>query len=158
MSRKLIHEFCKFFKCEIKDLQKYLFCPFNRRKLIEKYRNILVRTTYKNRNGTRHVFRLAGLSLQDAKHCKAYNSFLGVTVLQHFYARHRIFVKNHNLPCVLELTPQQDTKYYPIELLEVYDDEDEYQENISNKNLILEHFIDNINTVALNYTVKVLKK
>ena len=55
----------------------------------------------------------------DAKHVKAYNNFLGVTVLQHFYSRHRIFLKHHNLPCVIDNTPQGDVHYFPIELLEI---------------------------------------
>ena len=143
MRQKLIHEFCKFFNCEIKDLPIYLFCPQNRSKIVEKYRGVLFRTTYKNRKRIQHVFQFSGLSLQDAKHCKAYNNFLGVSVLQHFYARHRIYVKNHNLPCVIETTPQGDMKFYPLELLELYDDEDmEKQNEIKKKKYLVKNFID----------------
>ena len=155
MYQKFIAELCEFFKCEIKDLKKFLFCPFNRAKLCKKYRNTLLRTTYRNRCKNHHIFRFAGLSLQDTKHCKAYNSFLGVSVLQHFYARHRILVKNFNLPCVLEITPQGDSKYYPIELLEIYDEEegiqDDYKQRVNNK-----PFIDSQtnNSVSLNCVCK----
>lgn len=120
MCRLLIDEFCKYFACEIKDLQKILSSSENRAKVELKFNNVWLRTTYKNRNGIKHRFKYGGLSTQDVRHTKAYNNFLGVTVLQHFYARHRIYVHHHNLPCVLENTLQGDTHYYPLELLEVY--------------------------------------
>ena len=119
MCISLLSAFCKFFDCEIKDLQKFLSNPVNKAKVIAKFQGTWLRTTYKNRVGLRQVFQFGGLTLLDAKHVKAYNNFLGVTVLQHFYSRHRIYLKHHNLPCVIENTPQGDVHYFPIELLEI---------------------------------------
>ena len=119
MCISLLSSFSKFFNCEIKDLQKFLSNPINKAKVISKFQGTLLRTTYKNRAGIKHVFQFGGLTLLDARHVKAYNNFLGVTVLQHFYSRHRIYLKHHNLPCVIENTPQGDKQYFPIELLEI---------------------------------------
>ena len=123
MCISLLSAFCKFFDCEIKDLQKFLSNPVNKSKLISKFQGTWLRTTYKNRAGVRHVFQFGGLTLLDAKHVKAYNNFLGVTVLQHYYSRHRIYLKLYNLPCVIENMPQGDVHYFPIELLEIVQNE-----------------------------------
>ena len=37
------------------------------------------------------------------------------------YVRHRIKLRNYNLPCVIESTTNGDTRFYPIELLEIVD-------------------------------------
>lgn len=121
MCISLLTSFCKFFECEIKDLEKILNDPQNKANIISHLTGVWLRTKYKNRGGFKHAFQFSGLSLRDAKHLPAYNNFLSVTVLQHFYARHRIFVKNHNLPCVIEYTSHGDSHYFPIELLEIID-------------------------------------
>lgn len=117
----LINEICNFFNCEIKDLEQILFNPTNRAKLLTKFYGVWLKTTYKNRTGRFHYFQFNGISLQDARHTKAYNNFLGVTVMQHMYVRHRIKLRNYNLPCVIESTSNGDTRFYPIELLEIVD-------------------------------------
>ena len=115
----LINEICNLFDCEVKDLERIFLNPLNRIKIISQFKGVWLRTTYNNRTGRRHCFKFDGLTVQDAKHVKAYNNFLGITVIQHMYARHRIKLKNHNLPCVIENTFNGDTRYYPIELLEI---------------------------------------
>ena len=119
MPKLLITEFCKYFNCEINELKNFLANPINREKLNSRFRGVWLRTTYKNRKNQKHLFRYNGLSIQDAKHTKAYNNFLGVTVLQHFYARHRVYIYHHELPCVIEYTPHSGASYYPLEYLEI---------------------------------------
>ena len=82
-------------------------------------KGLWLQTTYKNREESKHLFCYSGLSIQDAKHLKAYKGFLGITVAQHFYVRHRIRLNHYNLPCVIEHTSHGDAYYYPLELLEV---------------------------------------
>ena len=57
MCISLLSAFCKFFDCEIKDLQKILSNPVNKAKVISKFQGLWLRTTYKNRAGLRHVFQ-----------------------------------------------------------------------------------------------------
>ena len=72
-----------------------------------------------------------------------------------FFSLTILFKSASDLPCVLEITPQGDSKYYPIELLEIYDEEegiqDDYKQRVNNK-----PFIDsqNNNTVSLNCVCK----
>ena len=39
--------------------------------------------------------------------------------MQHLYIRHRIVTKHSELPCVIETTTNGETRYYPVEFLEV---------------------------------------
>ena len=59
------------------------------------------------------------LLIQDAKHLKAYKGYFGISVTQHFYPRHRIRLRHHNLPCVIEYDCYGNANYYPLELLEL---------------------------------------
>ena len=115
----LLQFICKLLECEIDDIAEYLFFPFNREKVDSLLKGLWLQTNYKNRQGSKHLFRFSGLSIQDAKHLKAYKGFLGITVAQHFYARHRIRLLHYDLPCAIEYTCHGDAHYYPLELLEV---------------------------------------
>lgn len=119
MGVPLINILCALFDCSVDELSEKLSCPFNREEADSTLRGLWVQTKYKNRRGSKHLFRIAGLSIQDSKHLKAYKGFLGITVVQHFYARHRIRIRHFNLPCVIENTCYGDFHYYPIELLEI---------------------------------------
>ena len=115
----LLQFVCKLLECEVENIHEYLFFPFNREKVDSLLKGLWLQTTYKNRQGSKHLFCYSGLSIQDAKHLKAYKGFLGITVAQHFYVRHRIRLRQYNLPCVIEYTSHGDAHYYPLELLEV---------------------------------------
>lgn len=119
MGIPLIDIFCALFDCQVDALADKLSCPFNREKADSMLKGSWVLTTHKNRHGSKHLFRIDGLSIQDAKHLKAYKGFLCVTIMQHFYVRHRIRLRHFNLPCVIENTCYGDFHYYPIELLEI---------------------------------------
>ena len=118
MAVLLIEIICKIFKCKKDELSEKLRCPFNREKLDSLFGELLLQTTYKNRQGLKHMLRYSALSIQDANHLKAYNGFLGVTVAQHFYIRHRIQLQHYDLPCVAEYT-RGGVHYFPLELLEL---------------------------------------
>ena len=51
---------------------------------------------------------------------RAYEGYLGVTVQQHFYCRHRIRLMYPRLRCVIEYGNKAHNKYYPLELLELF--------------------------------------
>ena len=115
----LINEICNLFHCKIIDLEIFLSIPIYREKIVNKFKGVWLKTTYKNRTGFQHEFQFDGLTIQGARSIRAYNNFLGVTVMQHLYIRHRIITKNSNLFCVIETTTNGETRYYPMEFLEV---------------------------------------
>ncbi|KAL3087828.1 hypothetical protein niasHS_009569 [Heterodera schachtii] len=49
----------------------------------------------------------------------AYRGFLGITVQQHFYTRHRVVLKYPTLPCVVQFGGGHHRDLFPIELLRV---------------------------------------
>ena len=114
----LLNVICKILGCNIDDITEYLFFPSNCERLESILKGLWIQTTYKNRQGSKHVLRYSALSIQDANHLKAYNGFLGVTVAQHFYIRHRIQLQHYDLPCVAEYT-RGGVHYFPLELLEL---------------------------------------
>lgn len=49
----------------------------------------------------------------------AYQGFLGITVQQHYYARHRIYIKHPSLPCIVQVVGLGHEEYFPLELIRV---------------------------------------
>ena len=119
MSLPLLKVIAKLLECDVDDIAEQLFFPSNRERLDAILKGIWLQTCIRNRQGSKHLFRFSGLSIQDAKHLKAYKGYLGITVTQHFYARHRIRLRHHNLPCVIEYDCYGNANYYPLELLEL---------------------------------------
>ena len=119
MPLPLLKVIAKLLDCDIDDIAEQLFFPSNRERLESVLRGIWLQTSYRNRQGSKYLLRFSGLSIQDAKHLKAYKGYLGITVTQHFYARHRIRLRHHNLPCVIEYDCYGNANYYPLELLEL---------------------------------------
>lgn len=76
--------------------------PENMNKIHEFLKTKNVRTTHlgeKNRPVHFHH-----LTMSPASVVPAYNGFLSVNVQQHYYARHKICLKYHWLPCIAEAT------------------------------------------------------
>ena len=115
----LIDKICQFLSCSKNNLIILLNNPIIKSQIENKFMGSLLKTNYKNKNNNYHYFNFSGLSKRDSKHQFAYNGFCQVTVLQHFYCRHRILVKYYSLPCVIEYTINSKANYYPIELLEI---------------------------------------
>ena len=115
----LLDVISKIIDHDIDDIAGYLFFPHNRERLESILKGLRIQTTYKNRKESRHIFYFSGLSIQDAKHLKAYKGYLGITVTQHYYARHRIRIQHHNLPYAIEYDNHGNASYYPLELLEL---------------------------------------
>ena len=119
MPLPLLKVVAKILGCDICDVAEKLFFPSNRERLDAILKGIWLQTSYRNRQGSKHLLRFSGLSIQDAKHLKAYQGYLGISVTQHFYVRHRIRLRYHNLPCVIEYDCYGNANYYPLELLEL---------------------------------------
>ena len=54
---------CKIFNCKKDELSEKLRCPFNREKLDSLFGELLLQTTYKNRQGLKHMLRYSALSI-----------------------------------------------------------------------------------------------
>lgn len=49
----------------------------------------------------------------------AYRGFMGITVAQHLYSRHRIILKYPTFPCIVMYGSNGHRSYFPLELLQI---------------------------------------
>lgn len=70
-----------------------------------------------------HDVRFHHLTMHGASTLPAYSGFLRINVQQHFYARHRLLLRYHYLPCVAEETKRGHYNFYPLEVLSIDDDD-----------------------------------
>ncbi len=83
------------------------------------YKGKRFHTTYETsrRYHTRPV-RFDALTWMDASQLVAYEGACSrMTVKQHYYARHGVWLEHPRLPCVVEYGARGHNRYYPMELL-----------------------------------------
>ncbi|KAL3082017.1 hypothetical protein niasHS_013038 [Heterodera schachtii] len=124
----LVIEFCaQILGCSPKSLRDKLNHPEDRVKALKELIGKKVRTTYKDRNGMQKTFFVDGISDRGAAFIPAYGRLrqpYNINIAAHFYARHRIKLHLPYVPCVVEkFSGSGEDRYYPMELIEIVDDE-----------------------------------
>jgi len=141
MTKLLIDECARILKCSRKSLRDHLQHPSKRESLLTEISGWKVRTTYDARNGTKKEFVIGGITKQGADTLPAYGRLprpFNICVAAHFYARHRIRILFPYMPCIVErFLGSGDDRYYPMELLELVEDDDvvnetKYYEKVCN--------------------------
>jgi hypothetical protein len=79
-------------------------------------RNLKLRTTHLAYNKD---VKFAELDVRGSSNIPAYNGHLGVTVRQHYFARHRIELRHPHLPCVAVTGANGQKEFFPLEVLKV---------------------------------------
>jgi hypothetical protein len=79
--------------------------------------SVLATTHLAKRN---RIVTFKGLSLKGPNQQHAYSGYLGVTVQQHMYSKHRVTLHYPNMPCIKEYTRKGHVNYYPLECLRLY--------------------------------------
>ncbi|KAH7703368.1 hypothetical protein AAVH_29468 [Aphelenchoides avenae] len=82
--------------------------------------SVFATTHLKKRN---RIVTFKGLSLKGPNKQHAYGGYLGVTVEQHMYCRHRVTLRYPDMPCIEEHTRKGHVNYYPVECLQLYRDQ-----------------------------------
>lgn len=67
------------------------------------------------------IVTFGGLSRYTADRQHAYGGYLGITVQQHMYCRHRRRLDYERLPCVKVRVGKTHVDYFPIECLDLID-------------------------------------
>lgn len=125
MSTNLLEAVAKLFKCQVIALHEYLNHPLAENKLNDFLKEKKLRTCYLNKNLERKEVKYGAISLRSSDQQPAYEGYLSVTVQQHFYCRHRIRLMYPRLRCVVEYGKGGHNKYYPLELLEIVNGEED---------------------------------
>ncbi|KAL3092840.1 hypothetical protein niasHT_030029 [Heterodera trifolii] len=123
----LVSVFCaQLLKCPVKLLRDRLNHPEDRALVLKHLIGRKVRTTYNDRNGLTKTFFIGGISAQGAAFLPAYGHLrnpFNINVAAHFYARHRIKLHFPYVPCIVErFSGGGEDRHYPMELLELIDD------------------------------------
>ena len=125
----LSEECARILNCPLKSLREQLFHPKNRILILKELLGRKVRTTYEDRNGHIKMFKIGGLSKYGANVTQAYGRLprpFNISVAAHFYARHRIRLQHPFLHCIIERFPRHmENRYYPLELLELVEEQSE---------------------------------
>ena len=117
-----------FLGCPIKSLREEMHLPENQYRIIEKFKGQKVRTNYKSKDGEQKLMIIDGFTRNGADRMPAYGRLAkpyNISVAAHFYARHRIRLRYPFIPCVIQHFDKGENRYYPLELMELLDYDDE---------------------------------
>lgn len=129
--RNLLKALAKELKCNVEEVGDRLKLSKNHKEMESHFSNRHLRTLYKSRDGDFIQFLFSGITVFPAETIYAYknlNKKFNVTVPQHYYSRHHIKLQFPHFPCVMEqeqIGENPSIRYYPIELLELIEDEQE---------------------------------
>jgi hypothetical protein len=115
----LLEKLEDIFECCAQDIGNKLCNPQIQAKLVSYLKWRRIKTNYKNRNGDQTFICVDGLSNKGAHQLWAYGNLsypYNSTVVQYFFIRHNIRLKNPYLPCLL-MNHNSGIAYYPLELV-----------------------------------------
>ncbi len=117
--KTLLEELSAYFDCRPDRLTKILRYPSYFTRVSNDYRGRLFNTTYStSRRWKGRPVRFDSLTWLNSTQLMAYEGACSrMTVKQHYYARHGVWLKHPKLPCVVEYGARGHNRYYPIELL-----------------------------------------
>lgn len=113
MSKNLVTQLCDDHKCPEYLLEYYVDRYFD--KTIDFLKNKGVRTIHLKQN---FYITFNSLTWSKTKNLYAFKGFMGITVPQYYYTKHKIILKFTNLPCVRVLGGNGHVSYFPLEVLE----------------------------------------
>lgn len=126
--KTLLHESAEFLKCSVNQLTYKMIHPESREKLMKYLMGRRVRTTYEDREGRKNKFRIAGITRDGADTVLTYGKMsrtFNITIAAYFFCRHKIRLQNPYLPCIIEKFGPNTNRYYPLELLEFSNEEED---------------------------------
>jgi hypothetical protein len=168
----LLEGLCAFFKCDASMLHEKLNHPLAMNRVDDYLRGKHLRTSYLNSDGLKKEIKYTRLSIKNASEQHAYEGYLGmlmkaicylnfevtiiifnsnslgVTVRVHFYCRYRIRLNYPYLKCLTQVSKSGHAKYFPLELVEIFDPslENGKDNNFENKIPINPWIVDTTNS------------
>lgn len=128
----LLSNISKFLNCDVSELSEKLKDNKVRRDVEKFLQKECIQTNY-HKDSEREVYVAELTKNLNAYNAYAYNGKKGITVDQHYYAKHRIDLKFPMLPLVIQRI-NGHRSFYPLELLEIYKPEKYFCENCGHPN------------------------
>ena len=110
----LLDRLCVLLQCAPKNLADAMADVENFPKIYAELSKCRLKTTHLKEN---RYISFGAVSFQGANRQYAYRGYLGVTVQQHMYSKHRLMLRYPMLPCIEEHANAGHVNYYPIECL-----------------------------------------
>jgi len=129
MPFSLVDECSRILHCSSRHLRDKLYHPQFRAQVLEALQGRIVKTLYLDKLQFEKTFSFDGLTHRGADQTMAYGRLsrtFNCTIAQHYYSRHRIRLQFPYLPCAVEVIPNGEDRFYPLELLKL--DEPEVNE------------------------------
>ncbi|KAH7699967.1 hypothetical protein AAVH_32918 [Aphelenchoides avenae] len=118
-----VRALCALFDCEASELRPLLMKDDKARKqAVDFLKSKYLRTNYKSKGTSRrrdHAVTCTDLTPLDASEMYAYEGILNIRVRQHYFAKHKIWLDHHQLPCIEERHASGHSKYFPLEMVNV---------------------------------------
>ena len=117
MKNYLIADLCNFCCCEEDGLSKFLLNPLFRNAILETFYGSILQTLFTCNDGEKRVFYFQGFSVQTAASLES-AEYLPKTLL---FQNIQSVLNYPDLPLVIDYISPNNTRLYPIELLEYID-------------------------------------
>ncbi|KAH7660437.1 hypothetical protein AAVH_43780, partial [Aphelenchoides avenae] len=118
-----VRALCALFDCEAPALRTLLMEDDKaKEKAVKFLQSKSLRTNYKSKGTSRrhdHAVTCTDLTPLDASEMYAYEGILEIRVRQHYFAKHKIWLDHHKLPCIEERNAKGHSKYFPLEMVDV---------------------------------------
>lgn len=115
MQCPLLDRLCVVLQCGRLRLAEALKDVENYQKVIMELSKGRLRTNHLGENN--RYIEFGGISFLGADRQHAYQGYLGITVQQHMYAKHKLKLRFADMPCVEEHVNVGHTNYFPVECL-----------------------------------------
>lgn len=123
----------RILQCRYFQFEEVLHGRGNYEKLLIELENLCcprtLKTSYKDRNGLYIHFNYGGLTLDGPTSIPAFghlSRIYNISVCAFYYIRHRIRIIYPYFPCVIEKCPGGELRHYPIELVEIELDQQQF--------------------------------
>jgi hypothetical protein len=126
----LSDECASLLNCNVKSIRDNYKHPISQGILHQALVGRKARTTYSNRNGEKVTIIIGGITTKGAHDIPAFGRLsrtFNISVTQYFFAHHGIKLHNPFHPCLIEIYPRGENRYYPLELMELIDEKSEYK-------------------------------
>jgi hypothetical protein len=133
----LTDECSRLLNCNVKSIRDKINHPSNQAILHQALIGRKAQTTYSDRYGMKKTIIIGGITTKGADNIPAYGRLsrpFNICVTAYFFCRHGIKLHHPFHPCLIEIYPRGENRYYPLELMELIEEKHELKTLLPNSN------------------------
>jgi len=109
----LMQQYC----CSMTELQIHFTNVIHRQHMRTMLRSLEIRTVHMKPKERNFRVRCDDFSAQNANYVQAHGGYLGITVRQYYFSKHRLRLRHSYMPCLIEHGGRDHQSYFPLEIL-----------------------------------------